>query len=109
VLSVGRNRRTLGALKVLGFTRRQVRNAVAWHATSYAAVALAIALPVGVIVGRWTWRVVAESLGVPAIPIVPLVQVALAAAVVVALANVAAAYPAWRAARTSSAAALRAD
>jgi ABC-type antimicrobial peptide transport system permease subunit len=109
VLSVGRNRQTLGMLKGLGFTRRQVGYTVAWHASSYALVAIAVALPFGVIAGRWAWRLVAESLGVPAVPVVPVSGLVLIAAAVVVLANLAAAYPAWRAARLSSAAALRAE
>ena len=33
VLAISRNRRVLGVLKGLGFTRRQVGGTVAWHAT----------------------------------------------------------------------------
>lgn len=109
VLSVRRNRRVLGVLKGLGFTKRQVAATVAWHATSYAVTALVLALPLGVIAGRWGWRLVARSLGVPAVPVVPLLAIALVLVSLVVLANLAAAYPAWRAARLSTAAALRAE
>ena len=109
VLAVGRHRRVLGVLKGLGFTRRQVGATVAWHATTYAVVVLVVALPLGVIAGRWGWRLVAESLGVPAVPIVPLMAPMLVVVALLALANAAAVYPAWRAARLSTASALRAE
>lgn len=109
VLSVGRNRRVLGVLKGLGFTRVQVSATVAWHATSYAIVALIVALPLGVVAGRWGWRLVAEALGVPAVAIIPLFALAAVIVGLLALFNLAAAYPAWRAARLSTAAALRAE
>ena len=110
VLGVGRNRRVLGVLKGLGFTRRQVGGTVAWHATSYAVVAMVVALPLGVIVGRWGWRLVAESLGVPDVPVLPVVVARRSwSSACVVLANLAAAYPAWRAARLSTAAALRSE
>lgn len=109
VLSVTRNRRVLGMLKGLGFTKRQIGGAVAWHATSYAVAATAIALPFGVIAGRWGWRLVADSLGVPDVPVLPLVVIAVVIVALVLLANLAAAYPGWRAGRLSTAAALRSE
>ena len=71
VLSVSRNRRVLGVLKGLGFTKRQVGGTIAWHATSYAVAATVVAIPLGVIAGRWGWRMVAGSLGVPDVPVLP--------------------------------------
>ncbi len=109
VLSVGRNRRALGMLKGLGFTRRQVVATVAWHATAYAVVASAIALPLGVVAGRWGWRLVTGSLGVPDVAVLPLLAVVAVTPALVLLANLAAAYPGWRAARLSTAAALRSE
>ena len=109
VLSIGRNRRTLGVLKGLGFTRRQVGGTVAVHATSFALVALVVALPLGVIVGRWGWRLVTRSLGVPDVAVVPLGAVGVMALTILVVTNLAAAYPAWRAARLSTAAALRSE
>lgn len=109
VLSVSRNRRVLGMLKGLGFTRRQIGGTVAWHATSYALSATVIALPLGVIAGRWGWRLVADSLGVPDVPVLPVAVLVAVVVVLVLLANLAAAYPGWRAARLSIAAALRSE
>ena len=51
--STRRRRRDLAILKTLGFARRQLRQAVAWQATTIAAIALLIGLPAGVAGGRW--------------------------------------------------------
>ena len=46
--STRRRRRDLAILKSLGFARRQLRHAIAWQATTIAAIALLIGLPIGV-------------------------------------------------------------
>ncbi|MET0902507.1 MAG: ABC transporter permease, partial [Acidimicrobiales bacterium] len=109
VLSVGRNRRVLGVLKSMGFTRSQVGGTVACHAMAFALVALVVAVPLGIMVGRWGWRLIAEGLGVAAVPVVPPVAVSAVVLGALVLANVAAAYPAWRAAHLHTAAALRSE
>ncbi|MFL6206535.1 MAG: FtsX-like permease family protein, partial [Acidimicrobiales bacterium] len=109
VLAVGRNRRVLGVLKSIGFTRRQVGGAVACHAMAFAVLALVVAVPLGIMVGRWGWRLVAEGLGVAAVPVIPPVAVLAVALGALVLANVAAAYPAWRAAHLRTALALRSE
>jgi putative ABC transport system permease protein len=109
VLAVGRHRRVLGVLKGLGFTRAQIGATVACHATAYALVAVVVAVPLGAAIGRWGWRLIAETLGVPPVPVVPLGVPALGAVAFLVITNLAAAYPAWRAARLSTAAALRAE
>ena len=109
VLSVGRNRRVLGVLKSVGFTRAQVGATVAWHAMAFAVVALVVAVPLGIMVGRWGWRLIAEGLGVAAVSVVPPVAVSAVIVGALVLANVAAAYPAWRAAHLRTAVALRSE
>ena len=109
VLSVGRNRRVLGVLKSVGFTRRQVGATVACHAMAFALVALVVAVPLGIMVGRWGWRLIAEGLGVAAVSVVPPVAVSAVIVGALVLANVAAAYPAWRAAHLRTAVALRSE
>src|SRR6185437_16150725 len=54
--STRRRRRDLAILKSLGFIPRQLRQAVAWQATTIAGIALLIGLPAGVAAGRWSWR-----------------------------------------------------
>jgi ABC-type lipoprotein release transport system permease subunit len=107
ITSVRRHRRDLAILKVLGFGRRQVSAVVAWQATVIALVATVVGLPVGMVVGRWLWRLFADRLGVPPEPVTPLVAVIVVAPAAVLLANAVAAVPAWWAGRTQPAAVLR--
>jgi putative ABC transport system permease protein len=109
VLAVGRNRRAFGVLKGVGFTRAQVFGTVVSQATGFALVALVTAVPLGIFVGRVGWELVAEGLGVPAVPVVPVVPVVGVILTALVLANVVAAYPAWRAARLPTALALRSE
>jgi hypothetical protein len=109
VTSVRRHRGQLAVLRALGFTGRQVRAAVAVHSTSLALGAAALGLPLGVILGRWGWRAVADSIGVAVVPVTPLVVLLAAVVATAILANGAAAYPARRAARISAAEALRTE
>jgi len=107
--STRRRRRDLAILKTLGFTRRQVRHATAWQATTIAAIALLIGLPAGIAGGRWAWRVFATQLGVLPEPVVPLTTIALAIPAALAVANLIAAAPAQAAAHTQPAAVLRSE
>ena len=109
VLATNRNRRALGMLKGLGFVRREVAGTVICHATAYAIGALVVAVPLGIIVGRWGWRTVADQLGVPAVEVVPPLAITGVTIAALLLAIVAAAYPAWRAARLPTAEALRSE
>src|SRR6266496_5444955 len=107
--STRRRRRDLAILKTLGFTRRQVRHAIAWQATTIAAIALLIGLPTGIAGGRWAWRVFATQLGVLPEPAVPLTTIVIAIPAALALANLIAAAPARAAAHTPSATVLRTE
>jgi hypothetical protein len=107
--TVRRRRRDLAVLKVLGLTRPQVRGVVAWQASTFAAVALLLGLPLGVLAGRLAWAVFAHDAGVSPAPDVPLDWVLLAIPATVALANLIAAWPGRRAARLRPAAVLRAE
>jgi hypothetical protein len=107
--SIRRRRRDLAILKSLGFIRRQVRHAIAWQATTIAAIALLIGLPTGIAGGRWAWRVFAAQLGVLPEPAVPLTAIFIAIPAALALANLIAAAPGRAAARTQSATVLRSE
>jgi hypothetical protein len=91
--STRRRRHDLAVLKSLGFTRRQLRQAVAWQATTIAGIALLIGLPPGVAGGRWAWRSLAAQLGVLPEPAVPLTAIFIAIPAALALANLIAAAP----------------
>ena len=109
VSAVRRRRRDFALLKTLGFTRRQVDATVAWQATTLGLVGVVIGVPLGVLLGRALWTSVATSLGVAATPVVPIVALAALVVGALALVNLAAVLPAWRAARTHPAVALRSE
>jgi ABC-type antimicrobial peptide transport system permease subunit len=106
---VRRRRRDLALLKTLGFTRRQVLGAVAWEASAFAAIALLIGLPLGVVAGRWAWAIFANAAGVSATATVPLSTVLLAIPATLLVANLIAAAPGWEAARLRPALVLRTE
>jgi hypothetical protein len=109
VTSVRRRARDLGVLKVLGFVKGQVRRTVAWQATILIAIALAIGVPMGAIIGRWAWRLMADSLAVVDAPRIPLGLVVAGAIALIIVANLIAAFPARAAARTKPGVVLRAE
>jgi putative ABC transport system permease protein len=109
VLSTRRQRRQLAVLKSLGFRRSDVMSAVRWQATALGAAAVVVGVPLGVVAGRWGWRVVADQLGVASGPMVPLLAVAALTSVVLVLTNILAVVPGWRAARLRAAEALRVE
>jgi ABC-type antimicrobial peptide transport system permease subunit len=106
---VSRRRRDLALLKTLGFTRAQVQGVVAWQATAFAAVALLIGLPLGVVAGRLAWAGFANAAGVATEATVDVSLVLLAIPVTLVLANLIAAWPGWTAARLRPAVILRAE
>jgi hypothetical protein len=107
ISSVRRRRRDLAVLRTIGFTRRQVRAAVAWQATTLMAVALALGIPAGLICGRLAWLAFTSQLGVLPVLQVPSLTfgILVPAALVVAL--VVSAVPAGSAAQTRPARILR--
>jgi putative ABC transport system permease protein len=109
VSSVRRRRRDLAVLKTLGFVRREVSAVTAWQATTMAAIALLIGLPLGIVLGSVVWRLFAEQLGVASGVSLPLVTALLAIPATIVLANLTAAVPALLAARTHPATVLRSE
>jgi hypothetical protein len=109
VSAVRRRARDLAVLKTLGFVRRQVWIAVAWQATTLAAVALLVGLPVGLAAGRWAWSLFAGQVGVIDESVVPVAAVLLAVPAAIILANLLAAIPGRLAARVRPALVLRSE
>ena len=107
--TVRRRRRDLAILKTLGFTRSQVFGAVAWQATTVAAVGALVGVPLGIAVGRFAWNLIARDLGVAADPVTPVGLSLLAVPVAILLANAIAVLPARRAAAMPPALVLRAE
>jgi hypothetical protein len=109
VTSVRRRGRDLAVLKTIGFVRRQVSSAVAWQASTFAVLALAAGLPIGIAAGRWTWALFANQLGVPPGAGTPVAATLLAIPITLGSANLLAAFPARSAARTQPAVVLRSE
>ena len=107
ITGIRRRRRDLAILKTLGFVRGQIRGAVAWQATTLTTFAFVIGLPVGIALGRWSWRRFADQLGVLSVPVVPVVAILIAVPSALLLANLTAVLPGRSAARTHSALVLR--
>jgi ABC-type lipoprotein release transport system permease subunit len=106
--SIRRRRREFAILKTVGFVRRQVAGVVAWQATTFAAWATLVGVPVGIAVGRWTWRALADQVGVDPSIAYPLIIPAIVPAAVV-FANVLALGPAHLAVHTPVARVLRSE
>src|SRR6266513_1295834 len=70
ISSVRRRRRDLAILRTLGFKRGQVMWTVAWQSATLAAVALAIGVPTGVLLGRLAWDLFADRLGIIVEPVI---------------------------------------
>jgi len=109
VSAVRRRRCDLAILKTLGFGRGQVTQTVAWQATTFALAALLVGMPLGIVGGRWAWRLVAGQLGVVSGPVVPPVPVLAVGAGALLAANLVAAGPGWVAARVRPATVLRSE
>jgi ABC-type lipoprotein release transport system permease subunit len=109
VTSIRRRRRDLAILKALGFTRGQVSAAVAWQATAVAVISLAVGLPLGVALGRWTWTLLIDRIGLGAEPVTPVLTLLAGIVGAVLVANLIAAWPGWMAARTRPAVTLRVE
>jgi hypothetical protein len=109
VTSVRRRRRDFAVLRAIGFTRGQIRGAVAWQAATLMAVALASGIPAGIVCGRVAWLLFAHQLGIVAHPDVPLLLTVALAAGALVLAVVVAALPGEAAARANPSIALRSE
>lgn len=60
--SVVRRRGTdLAVLRALGITPRGTRSAIAWQARTLCIIALLVGVPVGVVIGRLIWRIIATN------------------------------------------------
>jgi hypothetical protein len=107
VTSVRKRLRDLAILKTLGFVRRQVWNAIAWQATTLTLVALALGIPIGIVIGRWVWTAFAGSIGVVPEPAVRITIILIMIPAALIASNLIAAFPARAAARTKPALVLR--
>ena len=90
-------------------SRRQLAAAIAWQSTVAALVGVVIGVPLGIMVGRQLWVTFARSINAVPAPAVPLLATILIVLGAIAFANLVAALPGRRAARTPVALVLRAE
>jgi predicted lysophospholipase L1 biosynthesis ABC-type transport system permease subunit len=109
VTSIRRRRKDLAVLKTLGFLRGQVSATVAWEATTLAALAALLGLPVGVIIGRLAWRALGDLLGIVPDPATPSLTLVAALPASILVANLIAVIPGLMASRVPPAVALRTE
>ncbi len=107
--AVRRRRRDLAILKTIGFVRRQVAAVVAWQATSFCVVAVAVGIPLGVISGRWAWKLVSSGIGSVSPPVVPIVALGIMVPAALLVGNLIAVVPGWSAARVAPAIVMRSE
>lgn len=107
--AVRRRRHELAVLRALGITRTQSRLVVTTQASLLAAIGLAFGVPLGIVLGRVTWRLVAHATPLFYHPPLAVIAVALVGPLALLVANLLAAWPGHRAARLRSAQILRAE
>ncbi len=108
-VSARRRRLDIAVLRALGFRRRQVRRTVAVQAVVITGLGLVIGVPIGLVAGRATWRLMVGDIGVLDAPSQPWTVLAVIIPAVLLLAVLVAAVPAWGSTRRVPATALRAE
>jgi ABC-type lipoprotein release transport system permease subunit len=99
----------LAVLRALGLSPGQAAACVTWQAAIIGVIALAIGIPLGVVVGRQVWRTLADSLSFVYVgPLAWLVMVALVP-IALLLLGAMAVWPARAAARLRTAEVLRTE
>ena len=105
--SLRARRRDLAILGALGATPRLVRRSIHWQATVVTLVPALIAIPLGLVAGRLVFTALADDIGAVDDAAFPAGALAVVVAGAVVIANLVALWPARRARRWSTAAALR--
>ncbi|HEY5887948.1 MAG TPA: FtsX-like permease family protein [Acidimicrobiales bacterium] len=105
--TVRRWRPDLALLAILGFVRRQLAAATAWHALVVAGASLLLGVPLGVGVGRVLWSAFARHLGVDATAVTPWTAIILVVPTALLVSVLVAVVPALMAGRNRPAVALR--
>jgi FtsX-like permease family len=107
IVSIQGRRRDLAILRALGAGPRWIARAVHWQATVLGAAPLVLGVPLGLLAGSAVFRAFTNRIGAVPDPAIPIVLVLAMIAGLVAVANLAAVVPAFRARRVSTARMLR--
>jgi FtsX-like permease family/MacB-like periplasmic core domain len=107
--AVRRRRHDLAVLRTLGMTRRQVRMVIATQASVLALIGLVFGIPMGLVVGRDIWRVVAGFTPLAYHPPLALLALLIISPVALLVANAQAAWPQRTAARLNVGQILRSE
>jgi hypothetical protein len=99
----------LALMRALGMSTSGIRRSVAAQATATAFGALIVAIPAGLIIGRWSWLAYAHQLTVLPIAVTPWSTLAIVAVATLAIANLAALSLGWPATKRSSGPDLRSE
>jgi hypothetical protein len=98
-----RRRRELSVLASLGFVPAQLRGVLYVAALTMVGVGLVLGVPLGVLAGRWAWKLTADAVYVSPALAAPLEAVALLALGALLIGALVAAWPAWRVGRAPAA------
>jgi len=109
VLTMRRRTHELALLRAIGFTAAQTKGAVAWQASALSIGGIVIGVPLGAILGRWVWALVADAYGVATDPAWPWGVLAFVVPVTLVVVNLIAWPLARRAARVRPARILRTE
>ena len=88
VLGVRRRRRDLAVLRVMGATRKSLRQVGLAQGLTVMAAAAAVGIPVGIVLGRWAWTWLIEKFGSVSVPLIPLGRITLFTLAMAALAAI---------------------
>jgi putative ABC transport system permease protein len=107
VLSVRGRRRDLAVMAALGATPRTLRRIGLVQGLTVVLAGVVVGIPLGIVLGRWTWAIVAESFGTIVEPIVPAPAVLAIGVGVLLVGALVGGTPVWRTDRFSILRSLR--
>ena len=107
--SVRARRFELAVMRSLGMSTNGIRGSVAAQATATALISLTVAIPSGVLIGRWAWLAYASDLGVLQVSVIPWSTLAIVAVAVIGFADLVALSLGWLATKRSPGPDLRSE
>ncbi len=107
--SLRRRRHDISIVRALGFVGRDVARTISAQSLTLMVIGLAAGVPLGLAIGRVSWRMVADGIGVSSQPTTPPVALVTLGAAALVAGLVLAAFPGRMAARLSTVEALRAE